>query len=252
MFMVLDKKLEGFASVRAAMTLPLAPLEYVISWPTDAIVKLRSVINTKDDLLHENLQLKADQLLLKSQLQRLVAIESENNYLKSLLKSSQKTKNKTLIADLLSVDFEPYVNQVVINKGNRDGVYTGQAVLDANGVMGQVVQVGPITSRVMLINDTNSGISVQNARNGMRAIAIGDNLPDELKLMYVPKTADIQVGDVFVTSGLGGNYPEGYPVGSVKYIKNDPGYQFAIIYLKPSAHLDSSRQVLLVWAQHYA
>lgn len=250
--MVMDKKLEGFAPVRAAMSLPLAPLEYVISWPVDAFVQVRNNINTRDDLMKENLRLKADQLLLQSQLQRLIAIESENNYLKSLLQSSQKSKNKTLIAELLAVDFGPLVNQVVVNKGKRDGVYAGQAVLDANGVMGQVVQVGPITSRVMLINDMHSGIAVQNARSGMRAVAIGDNYPDRLRLMYVSKTSDIKPGDIFITSGLGGHYPEGYPVGRVVSLSNDPAYQFATVYLKPSAHLDSSRQVLLVWSQHNA
>ena len=250
--MVMDKKLEGFAPIRAAMSLPLAPLEYAISWPADAIDKLRNVINTHDDLVKENLRLKTDQLLLRSQLQRLLAIESENNYLKSLLQSSQQSKNKTLIAELLAVDFGPFVNQVVVNKGKRDGVYQGQSVLDANGVMGQVIQVGPITSRVILINDSHSGIAVQNARNGMRAVAIGDNYPDQLRLMYVPKTSDIKVGDIFITSGLGGHYPEGYPVGRVESVSNNPASQFATVYLKPSAHLDSSRQVLLVWSQHNA
>ncbi len=251
--MVMDKKLEGFASIRAAMSLPLAPLEYVISWPTNAFVQVKNIINTRDDLMRENLRLKSDQLLLQSQLQRLISIESENNYLKSLLLSAQKTtKNKTLIAELLSVDFEPFVNQVVVNKGSRDGVYLGQSVLDANGVMGQIIEVGPITSRVMLINDSHSGIAVQNVRNGMRTVAVGDNYTEQLRLMYVAKTSDVKEGDIFITSGLGGHYPEGYPVGRVASVKNDPANQFATVYLKPSAHLDSSRQVLLVWSQRHA
>lgn len=250
--MVMDKKLEGFAPVRAAMSLPLAPLEYVISWPAHAVVQLRNVINTRDDLMKENLRLKSDQLLLQSQLQRLMSIESENNYLKSLHLTSQKSKNKTLIAELLSIDFEAFVNQVVVNKGSRDGLYAGQPVLDATGIMGQVVEVGPITSRVMLINDSHSGIAVQNVRNGMRAVAMGDNDSNQLRLMYVSKTSDIKEGDTFITSGLGGHYPEGYPVGRVIGVKNDPAYQFATVSLKPSAHLDSSRQVLLVWPLHHA
>lgn len=250
--MVMEKRLESFASVRAALSLPIAPLQHLVNWPMKIIDSLKTVISTHDDLVQENLRLKTDQLLLRSQLQRLLAIESENNYLKSLLQSSRQVKGKTLIAELLSVDFEPFVNQVMLNKGTRDGVYVGQPVLDANGVMGQVIQAGPITSRVLLVNDPNSGISVQNARNGVRAIAVGDTYSGKIRLRYVAKTADIQANDVFITSGLGDRYPEGYPVGKVLSVDKDPAHQFATVYLQPSARLDSSRQVLLVWYQKNA
>lgn len=248
--MVMDKRLASFSAIRSALSLPVAPFQYLVSWPANFIDNLKSVISTHDDLVQENLQLKSDQLLLRSQLQRLISIESENNYLKSLLQSSRQVKGKTLIAELLAVDSEPFVNQVILNKGSGDGLYVGQPVLDAFGVMGQVIQVGPITSRVLLINDPHSGISVQNARNGMRAVAVGDSYSGKLKIVYVPKTADIRVGDFFLTSGLGDHYPEGYPVGKVAIVDKDPARQFATIYLQPSAHLDSSRQVLLVWYQH--
>lgn len=250
--MVMDKRLASFATIRAALSLPLAPFQYVITWPVQFVDNIKSAISTHDDLVKENLQLKTDQLLLRSQLQRLLAIESENNYLKALLQSSHKVKSKTLIAELLAVDFEPFVNQVIVNKGTRDNVYVGQPVLDANGVMGQVIQAGPITSRVLLINDPHSGVAVQNARNGTRAIVTGDSYSGRLRLMYVPKTADIKEGDVFITSGLGGHYPEGYPVGKVLSVSKDPAHQFAFIYLQPAAHLDSSREVLLVWYQRNA
>ncbi len=250
--MVVDKHWDGSGSVRAALSLPIAPLQYVVSWPTQFIDTVKATISTHDDLVNENLRLKTDQLLLQSQLQRLIAIESENNYLKALLQSSKQVRGKTLIAELLAVDFEPFVHQVVLNKGTRDGVYVGQPVLDATGVMGQVIQVGPITSRVILINDPHSGVAVQNTRNGMRAIAMGDSYSDKLRLMYVTKTANIKPGDIFLTSGLGGHYPEGYPVGKVLSVITDPAQQFATIYLVPSAHLDNSRQVLLIWYQRNA
>lgn len=245
--MVMDKRLDSFVPVRAAMSLPLAPFQYMVSWPTRIYENVKTIISSHDDLVNENLRLKADQLLLKAQLQRLIAIESENNYLKALLQSSRQVKGKTLIAELLAIDFEPFVNQVILNKGTRDGVYVGQPVLDASGVMGQVIQVGPVTSRVLLVNDPHSGVAVQDARTGMRAITVGDSYSGKLRLMYVPKTADIKAGDLFLTSGLGEHYPEGYPVGKVVSVINDPAHQFADVYLQPSAHLDSSRQVLLVW-----
>nr|WP_269472879.1 rod shape-determining protein MreC [Aquicella siphonis] len=250
--MVMDKRLEAFASIRAALSLPLAPLQYIVSWPTNFIDTVKSVISTHDDLVNENLSLKAEQLLLRSQLQRLIAVESENNYLKALFQSSKQVKGKTLIAELLAVDFEPFVNQVVLNKGTRDGVYVGQPVLDATGIMGQVIQAGPITSRVLLVNDPRSGVAVQNVRTGMRAVAVGDSYSGKLKLMYVPNTADIKVNDIFLSSGLGDRYPEGYPVGKVISVNKDPARQFAEVYIQPSAHLNSSRQVLLIWNQRNA
>jgi rod shape-determining protein MreC len=247
--MIMDKRMEAFASIRAALSLPLAPLQYVVGWPTVFIDTLKSVISTHDDLVNENLSLKAEQLLLRSQLQRLIAIESENNYLKALFQSSKKVKGKTLIAELLAVNLEPFVNEVLLNKGTRDGVYDGQPVLDATGIMGQVISAGPITSRVLLISDPRSGVAVQSARTGMRAIAAGDTYTGKLRLMYVPNTADIKAGDIFLTSGLGDHYPEGYPVGKVVSVSLDPAHQFAEVFLQPSARLDSSRQVLLIWSQ---
>ncbi len=248
----MDRRLESFASIRSALTLPIAPIQYIVSLPTQLIDNLKTVMSTHDDLINQNLKLKSDQLLLRSQLQRLMAIESENNYLKTLIKSSHQLKSKTLIAELLAVDSEPYVNQVTLNKGQRDGVYVGQPVLDANGVMGQVTQTGLVTSRVILINDRHSGVAVQNARNGMRTVAVGDSYTGRIRLMYVSKTADVRVGDIFTTSGLGDQYPEGYPVGKVLNVSNDPTKPFVEVDLQPSAHLNSSRQVLLVWYQKHA
>jgi rod shape-determining protein MreC len=250
--MVMDKRLESFTSIRAALSLPLAPIQYVVSWPIKFIDDLKTIMSSHDDLVQENLRLKTDQLLLRSQLQRLIAIESENNYLKALLQSSKQVKGKTLIAELLAVNAEPFINQVILNKGSKDGVYVGQPVLDADGLMGQIIQAGPITSRVLLINDPHSGVSVQSVRNGIRAVAVGDSYSRKLRLMYVPKTADIKAGDIFITSGLGDRYPEGYPVGKVTAVSMDPANQFATIFLEPSAKLNSSRQVLLVWYQRNA
>jgi rod shape-determining protein MreC len=248
--MVMDSRLASFAAFRAALSLPIAPIQYLVSWPTNFIDNMRTSFASRDALLKENTHLKTEQLLLHAKLQRLTAIEIENDYLKSLLRSANKVKGKTLIAELLSVNMEPFVKQVTLNKGTRDGVYLGQPVLDATGVMGQVIQVGPVTSRILLVNDPHSGVAVQNARNGMRAIAVGDSYSGKMQILYVPKTADIQVGDLFITSGLGDHYPEGYPLGSVLSIDRDPAHQFAKVYLQPAAHLESSRQVLLIWYQH--
>ncbi len=245
--MVVDKRVDGFARVKSYLSVPAAAVQYVVNVPAMVIDTMTSRVRSHQSLAEENLQLKSERLMLQVQLQRLSALEAENNYLKSLMTSAQKVKGKTLIAELLAVSTEPFVHQVTLDKGRKDGVYDGQPVLDASGVMGQVISAGPITSRVLLINDSRSGVAVQNVRSGIRAAAVGDNYSGRLRLLFVPKTADIQNGDLFLTSGVGDHYQEGYPVGKVVSVIKDPAHQFADIELQPSAQLDTSRQVLLIW-----
>jgi rod shape-determining protein MreC len=245
--MILDKRAAGTAQLRAALSTPLAPIQYMVSYPIQLIDRLSNLASTHDSLVQENLDLKAEQLLLKAQVQRLIAIESENNQLKALLSTSTTVQGKVLIAQIMAVDAEPFIYQLTLNKGSQEGVFVGQPVLDANGVMGQVIQVGPLNSKVLLINDAHSGVPVQNTRNDVRAIAVGDNYSGKVRLVNVPQTADIKAGDMLVTSGLGENFPEGYPLGKVVSVNKDPGMQFSTILVEPSARLDRSRQVLLVW-----
>ncbi len=247
--MILDKRVTGTAQIRLALSMPLAPIQYAVSYPIQLFDKLSNLASTHDELVKENLDLKAEQLMLKSQVQRLLSIESENNQLKALMSTSATVQGKVLVAQIMAVDSEPFMNQVSINKGSREGVYVGQPVLDANGVMGQVIQVSPLMSRILLINDTHSGVAVQNTRNGVRAIAVGDNYTGKLRLLNVQQTMDIKPGDTLLTSGLGEHYPEGYPVGKVLTVTKDPGFQFSTILVEPSAHLDRSRQVLLMWPE---
>jgi len=245
--MILDHRGVAVGQIRAALSLPLAPLQYLVNQPVQLMEKLEHIVTRHETLVKENRALKVEQLLLKSQVQRLLAIESENNQLKALLRSSSDVHGKVVIAQLLAVSTDPFVNEVIVDKGTRDAVFVGQPVLDANGVMGQMIEIGTLTSRVLLINDTRSSIPVEVTRNGVRAIAVGQSYSGKLKLINVPQTADIKVGDMLVTSGLSEHYPEGYPVGRVSHIIKDPGLQFATISVEPSAHLDRSREVLLVW-----
>lgn len=245
--MIMDKQVAAISHVRAALSMPLAPLQYAVSWPIQLVDKILDTISSHDALVKENLDLKAEQLRLKAQVQRLLAIELENNQLKSLTSASVNVQGKMLVAQLLAVATDPFVNQVLLDKGSKDNVFVGQPVLDAYGVMGQVIQVGPLTSRVLLINDAHSGVPVQVVRNGIRAIAVGDAYTRKLRLTNVTQTSDIRVGDLLITSGLGENYPEGYPIGQVTRLVKDPGLQFSTVIVEPAAHLDKSRGVLLVW-----
>lgn len=245
--MILDKHFAAVNQIRSLLSFSLTPVQYVVSWPIHLVDHIQQTFSTHDGLIKENLDLKAQQLLLKAQVQRLMAIESENNQLKALLRSSSQFQGKMAIAQILAVDTDPLIHQIVLDKGSHDNVYIGQPVLDANGIMGQIIQVGPISSRVLLVSDPQCGIPVRNARNGVRAIAVGDGYTGRIRLTNVTHTTDIVVGDKFVTSGLGQNYPEGYPVGQVINVLHDPASAFATIQLEPCAHLDRGRQVLLAW-----
>jgi len=247
--MIADKYVPATEHIRTALSLPLLPLQYLVSAPIQVIDKVTHLLSTQDALRKENIDLKAEQLLLKAELQRVAAIEQENNHLKGLLKSSQQIHGKMMIAQMLAMDSDLATHQIVLDKGSHHGVYVGQPVLDAAGVMGQVIQVAPLTSRVLLINDAKSGIAIENARSGLRSIAMGDGYSGRLRLLNVPQTADIRTGDLFLTSGLSDRYPAGYPVGRVLSIIHDPGLPFSAIVLEPSAHLAQSRQVLLVWKE---
>jgi len=185
--------------------------------------------------------------LLNAQLQKQIALKSENQQLRALLSSSVKTVDKVSISRLLAVSPDPFVQQIVLDQGSSKNLFVGQPVLDAYGIMGQVVEVDNFTSTAMLVTDNKSAVPVQVDRNGVRGVVVGNGRPGSLKLQYVTNTTDIKVGDVLVTSGLGGHFPFGYPVGIITSVNHNVGERFADIEVKPAAHLDRSNLVLLVW-----
>ena len=245
--MVLDWRMGAKTHLRAILSVPLTGIQYVVSSPIQLVQASRRVLQTHQTLLRENQALQYDQLLLKAEVQRLITVESENEQLRELLHASNLVPGKVLVAELLSVDTDPFTHQVTLNRGRGDGVFVGQTVLDAYGVLGQVIEVNPLTSQILLIDDPRSGVPVQTVRNGVRAIAMGDVASGRLRLVNVPQTADIVPGDMLITSGLGANYSAGYPLGRVRSVTRDPGLQFATIQVDPVAHLDRGSQVLLVW-----
>ncbi|MAD45652.1 MAG: rod shape-determining protein MreC [Oceanospirillaceae bacterium] len=205
--------------------------------------------STRQELMAENKQLAARNLVLELRAQRVASLEAENIELRELLSASEQVDDRVLVTSVIAVDPDPFSQQILINKGGEDGAFIGQPVLDAHGLLGQVIDVMPFSSRVLMIADSNHAIPVQVNRNGVRAIAVGTGSLDELELIYVPNTADIQKGDLLVSSGLGGRYPRGYPVATVTSVENVPGKSFAEVKAAPSAQLDRSRHLLLVFSQ---
>lgn len=223
------------------------PLQYAVDLPIRGVRLVISTLQHQRELLIENANLRAHQFILEAKLQKLLALERENAELKSLLQSSDEAKNKVLAARLLAVDLASGLQQVILDRGHAMGIYIGQPVVDAHGVVGQVVAVGSLTSKVLLLTDKRSAIPVQNYRNGVRSVAVGSGFSGSLQLVHVTATSDIKEGDLFVTSGLGLRFPAGYPVGVVTHYEPSVGQDFARVILKPAAHMDTDQQVLLVW-----
>nr|WP_231950074.1 rod shape-determining protein MreC [Legionella lansingensis] len=242
-----DYHYKYLSSVRSGFALIISPLQFAVDYPVRVVGWLQSLVSAKKALINENMQLRYQQTLLEAELQKLLVIKEENSQLRELLLTSSKAKMQAMAAQILAVDTSSSRQLVVLNKGKRDGVYAGQPVLDAKGVMGQIIDVGSMTSTVLLISDSKSAVPVRNNRTGERAILVGTNNVSQLSLINLPRTSSINKGDLLVTSGLGRLYPEGYPVGRVEAVKSIPGEAFIKVDVSPIALLNRNRLVLLVW-----
>ncbi|MFJ2547170.1 rod shape-determining protein MreC [Pseudomonas sp. NPDC087612] len=245
--MVVDARFTLLKPMRSQMGLVLMPSYLVTDLPQRVWQGVASQFGSRTELAAENEKLKTEALLLQGRLQKLAALTEQNVRLRELLNSSALVNEKVEVAELIGVDPNPFTHRILINKGERDGVVLGQPVLDARGLMGQVVELMPYTSRVLLLTDTTHSIPVQVNRNGLRAIASGTGNPERLELRHVADTADIKEGDLLVSSGLGQRFPAGYPVATVKEVIHDSGQPFAIVRAIPTAALNRSRYLLLVF-----
>lgn len=246
--MTLDHKQQHLKTVRTVLAVVVSPIQYLVNLPVDMALWFSEGLSSRQTLLEENASLRSQHLLLQARVQKNIALETENRRLRELLGSSLKVTDRVLIAELYAIDLDPYKHLVRINKNSTHQVYVDQPVLDAYGVMGQVIEVNPLYSSARLITDPSHLIPVQVNRNGLRTIAVGTGKIYQLELPYLPNNADILKGDLLVTSGLGQIYPAGYPVAKVEKIIRNPGQPFATIIATPTAHLDRSREVLLVWS----
>ncbi|MCY1400620.1 rod shape-determining protein MreC [compost metagenome] len=245
--MVVDSQFTVLKPVRSQMSLVLMQSYWVTDLPQRLWQGVASQFGSRTELVAENEKLKTEALLLQGRLQKLAALTEQNVRLRELLNSSALVNEKVEVAELIGMDPNPFTHRILINKGERDGVVLGQPVLDARGLMGQVVELMPYTSRVLLLTDTTHSIPVQVNRNGLRAIASGTGNPERLELRHVADTADIKEGDLLVSSGLGQRFPAGYPVATVKEVIHDSGQPFAIVRAVPTAALNRSRYLLLVF-----
>jgi len=245
--MTVDHRWSQMETVRNALSYVLYPLQITIDLPIRLYHWSDETISTHQTLLDEKRRLENLNLQNQVRLQKLDILEKENFRLRELLHATPKTGEEILIAEIIKVDVDPYRQLIVINKSSNDGVYISQPIIDAQGVMGQIVHVSATSSTAMLITDASHALPVQIDRTGLRAVAFGTGKIDHLDLRHIPHNADIREGDTLITSGLGGRFPANYPVAVITQIERSPDEAFVTVRANPLAHLDHSREVLLVW-----
>jgi len=227
----------------------LTPVYWLGNAPASLVDWLGDVTASRESLLEENEALESRLLVLERRAQRYASLAAENARLRELLNASDELDDQVVVAEIIGLTPDPLSHEVILDKGGNDGLEKGQAVLDSGGLMGQIVHTSAYTSRAILISDNSHAVPVEVNRNGVRAVLLGNGNRDRMELAHVPETADIKTGDLLVSSGLGGRFPQGYPVARISSVKHDPGESFATVIAKPLARLDSSRLVLVVFTE---
>lgn len=245
--MIADSQFNLFSSARVYLNSIVSPIQYVADAPQKIFSSFSENIMTRQALVDRNQQLEKDNLHLKADRLLLGQLQSENKQLRQLLNSERQFKYKRMITEVMSLRSDPFTHQLLIDKGALNGVYLGQPVINEQGVVGQVSQVGSTTSRVVLIVDATHGIPVRVQRNDVIAVVHGSGAWDQLKVPFVQSNADIKEGDLLVTSGLGGRFPAGYPVAKISRFDYQEGELYATVTATPVADLDRSRYLLLLW-----
>ena len=245
--MFVDHHFSYLAQPRSWLSAITTPIQWLADTPAQVQNFISKNLTSRTALIEENEQLKATNLFLEQRLQKFISLLTQNKRLKELLNASEHTKGKVKVAEIIGVDPDPQIKQVIINKGTNSGAFTGQSVLDASGIMGQIISTNYFASRVLLITDSSSRIPVEINRTGYRAIAAGDYAGNTLSLLNIPETVNIKVGDLLISSGLGGSFPQGYPVAKITSVEKAPGQSFLKILAAPVAKINRSRLVLMLF-----
>lgn len=245
--MVADTRTESSKQIRSFLITVVSPIQYLASLPESTIDRFATHLASKNSLLDENQKLRKLQLLQNQKLQQYEMLKTENDKLRSLLKTNLRDDSRKQVAEIISVASHPFAHNVVIDKGLTDDVYVGQPVLDDLGVVGQITSVGNTTSRVILITDQTHAIPIRVLRNDIRGILAGSGNLSKMELSNLPHNTDVKVGDKLITSGLGGVFPDGYPVAEITQISPDVTKPFMQVVARPIAQVDRLKHVLLLW-----
>ncbi len=248
LILVIDHRENHLDAVRRAIGATVYPLRVVVDAPVAIWHWMQESRESRNELRLENSRLNAERLLTHARLQRYSALEAENARLRAMLEARTRVTDEVRVAGIMSVSTNPFRHVLVIDKGKNDGVYDGQAMIDANGVVGQVIETGLFSAQAVLISDPDHALPVEINRNGLRTIAVGTGEFDRLDLPFLPNNADVHEGDLLVTSGLGGGFPAGYPVAIVDSVTRIPQDPFAAVSAEPAAKLNQVREIMLIWS----
>jgi rod shape-determining protein MreC len=246
LLMVLDARFRYAESLRQVIALLAYPLQRVALAPGEMFGAAAGFFTTQVSLKQENEQLKAKQLLAANELLTVQGLRSENAQLRRLLEARERLPRESTLAEILYTARNPFTRKIVVDKGLTHSIQAGMPVIDATGVVGQVTSVGTFTSEVTLVTEKDQSVPVMLVRNGLRAVAVGSGKDGSIDVPFMPVSADVQSGDLFVTSGIDGTYPPGLPVAKVSRIEQDAAYSFAKIICVPTAGTDQNRQVLVL------
>ena len=247
LLLVVDHRDNHLDTVRKAIGATVYPLRVLVDAPVSTWRWISETTTSRGDLQSENDRLNIERLLTHARLQQFAALEAENSRLLAMLDATKRVRSQVRVAKIMSVSSDPFQHDLVIDKGSRDGVYNGQAMINDQGVIGQVVETGLLSSRGILISDPDHALPVELNRNGLRTVALGTGKHDELNLPFLPNNAEIEVDDLLVTSGLGGAFPPGYPVATITSVIRNPQEPFAEVTAQPIASLDRVRELMLIW-----
>jgi rod shape-determining protein MreC len=244
--MAMDQRGHYVPRIRSAIETGLEPVYHLVGLPSRMLQAMIGYSRSYSDVVAENDALRLNSLSQSGDVQQLKSLQQENLRLRALLDATAGRSFEFRFAEMVQVNLDPFSHRVVIDRGKTDGVFIGQAVLDGAGVMGQVDDVHSHLSNVLLISDPDHALPVQISRTGLRTVAYGTGETSRLNLPNVPLQADVRIGDLLVTSGLGDRFPPGFPVAEVVSINRDSGGTFSEVDARPLAALDKGREVLLV------
>lgn len=246
--MFADVRTTVLRPARLALGMIVTPIQFAADVPAEIGNLINGWLQSEDSLRSVYKEVVDENARLRFRLQRMQALEKQNEDLRRILSAPQRGGNaRMLVGELLSVSLDPYKQTILVNRGATDGLYVGQPVFDPWGLMGEVSEVMPFTCAVILITDPSHALPVQVTRNGLRAIVDGTGQPDRLQVVYLTPNDDIRKGDRLVTSGLGGRFPSGYPVARVTDVVADAGEPFLKVTARPIAHIGHNKRVLFVW-----
>jgi rod shape-determining protein MreC len=249
LLMFFDQRRGWLEQARYFFSYAAYPLQLAVSSPTAAWHWMQDVSKTREQLRVENGQLRAEERELELKTLRYEALARENGELRGLRDALPAVADHWLVAEVVDVELNNLQQRILVNRGVSNGAFKGQAVMDSHGLLGQTVHVGPWSAEIILVTDPEHAVPVQIERTGVRTIAVGagDTNTELLALPYLPANADVKVGDLLITSGLGGVFPQGYPVARVTEVRHDAVQPLAQIRAAPLARLDQLREVMLVW-----